>query len=394
MRGAATRPFLREIKTAAALVLACAALAGGIPAEVTASDQRGSDAEAQPASGLRICNSAETAKNVAIGYRSEQGWVSEGWWPVAEGSCVAVLPGPLTARFYYVHVAQGGASVQGGPFAQGKGASATRSLRPVAGETGVSFCVEKTAFTIVGDTDCAARGHRAATFEKIDTAADRAAFDHVLVAEGTAPGAGGRVAPEGGQAGVEAFGVPELQPLTIEAVFQGCEPATRARTLRCAFVAGQTKYILFDDGRSKAEVLAGLSQIRSGRRVALSGKARELFGSTQDLILEAARLLPMERQDRILERLQGKWVADADESDVFVINGGERDSFYAGAQTRAEYISVSGTCGDFSEQGPYMQAWDSVTSVNTCYEIVRLSETRLELRYMPRRHNLTYRRMP
>jgi len=36
---------------------------------------------------LRICNETANLVSVALGYRAERGWMSEGWWQAPPGDC-------------------------------------------------------------------------------------------------------------------------------------------------------------------------------------------------------------------------------------------------------------------------------------------------------------------
>lgn len=98
---------------------------------------------------LRMCNTTEANINVAIGYRNDQGWHSEGWWIAKANECIVLLPGALKSRFFYIHAtddANGGAWV------------------------GKNFmCTKDAAFTILGVQDCLARGYERTGFFEVDT---------------------------------------------------------------------------------------------------------------------------------------------------------------------------------------------------------------------------------
>lgn len=98
---------------------------------------------------LRMCNTTESNINVAIGYRNDTGWHSEGWWVAKANECIVLLPGALQSRFFYIHAADdssGGAWV------------------------GKSFmCTKDAKFTILGVQDCLARGYEKTGFFEVDT---------------------------------------------------------------------------------------------------------------------------------------------------------------------------------------------------------------------------------
>lgn len=100
---------------------------------------------------LRLCNKTGSRIGVAIGYKDQQGWATEGWWNVSEGACVELLKGPLISRFYYVHAID----------------------YDTGGEwSGTAFmCTEDEEFTIRGINDCETRGYYRTGFLEVDTGA-------------------------------------------------------------------------------------------------------------------------------------------------------------------------------------------------------------------------------
>lgn len=101
------------------------------------------------AADLKLCNTTSSRVGVAIGYKDEKGWVSEGWWNVASQTCEVLLKGTLVARFYYVHALD---YDRGGEWA------------------GKNFmCTGDKAFTIRGEQDCPGRGFKRSGFFEVDT---------------------------------------------------------------------------------------------------------------------------------------------------------------------------------------------------------------------------------
>ncbi len=107
-------------------------------------------AAAKPAlADLKLCNMTPSRIGVAIGYKDDTGWVSEGWWNVAAQKCEVLLKGELIARFYYVHAID---YDRGGEWS-GKDC----------------MCTDEKEFTIRGVHDCANRGHKRTGFFEVDT---------------------------------------------------------------------------------------------------------------------------------------------------------------------------------------------------------------------------------
>lgn len=119
---------------------------------------------------LRLCNKTNNRIGVAIGYKNEEQWKTEGWWNIEENSCETLLAGALSSRYYYVYAAD---YDQGGEWA------------------GRAFmCTRDKEFTIEGVNDCLARGFEKTGFFEVDTGTQ--ASWTVQLTEPTIRGVGGR----------------------------------------------------------------------------------------------------------------------------------------------------------------------------------------------------------
>ncbi|GHC77038.1 hypothetical protein GCM10010136_28280 [Limoniibacter endophyticus] len=98
---------------------------------------------------FRVCNATQQLVGVAIGYRGEAGWVTEGWWTIEGSSCKTLLEGPLAARYYYLYAED---AERGGRW-----------------DGPIQMCVAENQFKIAGVTDCFARGFQRAGFQEHDT---------------------------------------------------------------------------------------------------------------------------------------------------------------------------------------------------------------------------------
>jgi uncharacterized membrane protein len=98
---------------------------------------------------FRLCNNSSNRVGVAIGYKENDGWTTEGWWNLAARSCEMVLRGSLVARFYYIYAVD---YDRGGEW------------------SGQAFmCTREKEFTIRGAEDCLARGYDRTGFFEVDT---------------------------------------------------------------------------------------------------------------------------------------------------------------------------------------------------------------------------------
>ncbi|MEQ1902313.1 MAG: DUF1036 domain-containing protein [Devosia sp.] len=98
---------------------------------------------------LRVCNQTTNPVSIALGYRADKGWQSEGWWVAPPDKCAIVYQGDLHSRFFYLYVADdlGGGAWDGDVF----------------------MCTRDESFTIFGVEDCLARGYERTGFFEVDT---------------------------------------------------------------------------------------------------------------------------------------------------------------------------------------------------------------------------------
>ena len=111
---------------------------------------------------LRFCNETDHVQSISIGYQGPEGWTSEGWWNVAPGECQTPVAGDLRNRYYYYR-----AEIDAGAF---------------EGE-GYFFCTTAEAYTIVGDTNCEARGYEQEDFREIDTGPTATDYPFTIAAQ-------------------------------------------------------------------------------------------------------------------------------------------------------------------------------------------------------------------
>jgi len=308
---------------------------------------------------LEFCNDTASAQSVAIGYKGDHGWTSEGWWQLPPDHCTEVVPGVLPQRFYYLRVETAGWLFQ---------------------DDKLPFCVSDTRFVIEGDQNCARRGHRQEDFARIDTGAKARDYSHKLSLN-LRPGSAGEA--------TRALSAPEF---TGEAVFQGCQAESAPYVSFCTFIGSGRRFLVYDDSRVAPALWQQLAALPQGRRVAISGQRADLFGTTSELVLSAATLLPVNRADRLLALLQGNWRSVGDPNDSFRVTGAQRVNTYAGAETSVEYVSIQDRCAGQSGQGPYLYTWDNNAGTSLCYRLAQISAQDLSLIYLPRGTTLEYRR--
>jgi len=101
------------------------------------------------AADFRLCNNTTSRVGIALGYKENENWTTEGWWNLSARSCETLLRGALVARFYYIYAVD---YDRGGEW------------------SGQAFmCTRDKEFTIRGTDDCLARGFDRTGFFEVDT---------------------------------------------------------------------------------------------------------------------------------------------------------------------------------------------------------------------------------
>jgi uncharacterized membrane protein len=107
--------------------------------------------QAEPANAdFRLCNNTGSRVGIALGYKENESWTTEGWWNLSARTCETLLRGMLVARYYYIYAVD---YDRGGEW------------------SGQAFmCTRDKEFTIRGTEDCLARGFDRTGFFEVDTA--------------------------------------------------------------------------------------------------------------------------------------------------------------------------------------------------------------------------------
>lgn len=120
---------------------------------------------------LRVCNKTTSRVGIAVGYKADRDWTTEGWWTVNSDSCATILAGPLVGRYYYMYAVD---YDQGGEW----------------GGNSAYLCTQEKEFTIQGTSDCVARGYQKTGFYEVDTG--RQESWTIQLTEPASRGVGGR----------------------------------------------------------------------------------------------------------------------------------------------------------------------------------------------------------
>jgi uncharacterized membrane protein len=98
---------------------------------------------------FKLCNNTESRVGVAIGYKDNKGWATEGWWSAEPNKCKTLVKGDLISRYYYVFAVD----------YQKGGSWGGKSM----------LCIRDKEFTIRGLEACNDSGTKKVGFFEVDT---------------------------------------------------------------------------------------------------------------------------------------------------------------------------------------------------------------------------------
>ncbi|MEQ9519377.1 MAG: DUF1036 domain-containing protein [Parvibaculum sp.] len=101
----------------------------------------------------KFCNATSYVLDSAIGYETDTGWESQGWFRLLPGSCEAALPGKINYDTYYVFARSIDAHEGGTKYFDGSD----------------RFCTTMGDFLVSGRNDCATRGFDSYDFTRVET---------------------------------------------------------------------------------------------------------------------------------------------------------------------------------------------------------------------------------
>lgn len=373
--------------------------------------------------GLDICNETDVLQTVAIGFKGDKDWTSEGWWNIDPGDCATVLGGDLTRRYYYYYAESEADTFEGQDY---------------------QFCASNDVFTIVGDTDCEQRGYETLSMREIDTGETARDFTLTLVDDGGRPSGSDKIAPKleeenlpdttaGETEGPDTSSGPggprlgdpvneEVQDTTIVppeevpmsvsvddlktdipqgnhgkpfetvALFQGCE--LEGGREFCSFHAGDWKMRVFYRGPTPERLMFALEELAINMPVLLKGDMVETDGNVAAIVVRGVEPRPGEDADSLLRAyLQGDWIDQGDRRWEMTVHGSEIYYRQDGDFSTSRFMRIAKECSGSNGQGPVMVQINAENNRRTCYVIDHAEGGMLELTDVRRGRTTTYRRI-
>ncbi|SLN31741.1 hypothetical protein TRL7639_01355 [Falsiruegeria litorea R37] len=310
--------------------------------------------------GLAVCNDTTVLHSVAIGYKSDGDWFSQGWWNIEPDQCATVLAGDLANRYYYLL-----AKADAWEFDHG----------------GVGFCILNDVFDITGDQDCEGRGYARGQFLELDTG--KSAKDHVTYIAAVSR-------PE--KQSEPAFVPPGVygEPYSAAGNFQSCSVESGQRV--CSLFAEGFQIFFREDGREGEGAFDFVDRFRPGSPVIVHGDLESVYDRSADLVPYKLFARGWEEEDEVLRDMQGKWQSRDDAAAGLTLEGSLLDHTYDGQVVDSVSIRVSSTCNDYTEGGPYLIMQAGGDPEATCYGDLQVDGPFLDMVYLPRGNILRYQR--
>lgn len=335
---------------------------------------------------FQACNETSANASVAIGYRKDGEWVSEGWWIVPPGGCKTVIGADLDLKRYYWR-------------ATGKGQDWAVSR--------FMFCASREVFTIIGDKNCEDRGYTSEAFNEIVLDDGQASYTLSLLP--TEPAADAKQAlpenetasAEGGAAGDATQTNPSAQfpagnmdargthgePFSVTGVLSNCE--LDGSSYACDLVANGFRYVAgpaHPTPPALLEALEGFAYENPISNVTWTGDMVFYEGNTAEVVLREVSLAAPDPYASIRKDLQGFWDSKEDPQSQLLIAGAELTFYYGNIPQVSAFFELTEqkpeTCDGPGGGGPYIITRDYGDDANEdpyCYSITELTGTEMSL---------------
>lgn len=325
---------------------------------------------------LTICNRAEVAQTVGMAYKIGKTWFSEGWWTIDPADCKVLVAGDLQQRDYYYTVKNS----------------------DTYGGQGIWFCAKEESYDLTGaDGDCGALGATLRDYALIDTGETAVSYTFDLTAPAAPPAPRQDVANPfvidlPAAAMTESFtpGV-EGEPFTITARMQGC--ADDVSYWSCTVVAEGWMWDFDVQGAHNDAAIAAMRDLPVNTMLYIMGDIIQYNDITVVAQVAKIELAPRDAISDSLDMMQGRWISTEDAQSMLDITGSLQTSGYGGEEPRQSLMTFPGACPDGGETDSttlVLQELGTPPEDALCYDILALSNDRIELMYLPRGTILTY----
>lgn len=279
---------------------------------------------------LLVCNKTDAKASIAIGYKADGAWTSEGWWNIPPRDCSVVEGGALKNRYYYYRVTSASYNWPGESY---------------------YFCTSSRAFTIVGDKDCKARGYERNEFRQIDTGEARS-FTLNLTASGSPQNPEQSDYDEVPLHSEDETDPPGThgEPYSIAGILSHCDVFDA--TMQCEIHNEGWRYVANSVDPTHQWMLEELLMLPVNTPVEIAGDMMSYEGLTANVTLREYSVTGQDAFARERAGVQGLWRSVDDPAYEVLIYGGTMEESHGGVPNEMSLMTWADTCDGADGDGP------------------------------------------
>lgn len=340
--------------------------------------------------GLEFCNKTDVTASVAIGYKGDQGWTSEGWWNVDAGDCKTVVSGDLDKSHYYWRAESSGNSWSHAKF---------------------MFCTSEDEFTIVGDADCDGRGYAREGFNEIKLEG-KTAFTMNLTPAKSSASSGKSASVVAGPSGDPEENIvypdePEEydsaasdvvtdppgthgEPYSITGILSHCDVLDAG--IQCTVVADGWLYTADSYSPTPMPLLEEMLNSGTAVPITISGDLMDYAGRQANVTIREYQLGYADAFSAERDLMQGFWRSVDDPSYEVTIYGTSFEEYYGGAPDLMAFMTYQWGCDSaFDGQIAFqLVSWDG--NEQRCFAIEYMDTNEMSIWAAGTMAPMTFRR--
>lgn len=317
-------------------------------------------APAPALAGLEFCNQTGAKVSVAIGYKGDKGWTSEGWWNFDPTECREVISRDLTLSHYYWRA---------------------ESAELSWDHENYMFCTSDDVFTIVGDEDCAARGYDREGFNEIETVG-YTSFTMSLIhgSDNLAPSDPeenieypdeGFIDPNAAAPGTHG------EPYSVTGLLSHCDWYDAG--LGCTILAGDWAYVASSYDLTDADLLVSMDEQGVNMPVTISGDLMSYEGTEAVVTIREYSLAISDQYAGTRAQMQGFWTSRDDPAFQVLIHGSSYEEYYDQLPDLPLLMQFADQCPASPGDAPVFSLFSRDGTEDRCFYVVAADGQYLEL---------------
>lgn len=321
--------------------------------------------------GLEFCNQTGLSASVAIGYKSADGWMSEGWWNIDAGACKTVISRDLDKTHYYWRAESRDLSWSHANF---------------------MFCTSDEVFTILGDEDCTARGYDREGFNEIET---EGFTTFTMNLTHTGDGREDNIADHGPRDPEEGIVYPDEpydsaasdvvadppgthgEPYTITGILSRCDWYDAG--VGCTVLADGWSYVASSYDPTPVAVLEELEALGTNVPITISGDMMFYEGTEATVTISDYSFAQPDVFQTTRQAIQGYWQSEDDANYEVLIHGSSFEEYYQQMPDMPLLMHFQTGCPDNPSSGTAFRLVSRDGGEDRCVLVSHVDASSLEL---------------